>query len=160
MTPPGGQVQQGQLILLFVLGVSLFHTVASQPCDAACQARQNRSLLRLYNATGGADWLLPQPWANNATITFRNGTLPEHCSWYRVVCCTLDGQFGTSGQGPGPWILDNTTTQPCTTPGAVLTLALQLANLRGSLPAEMFANLTTLTNLDLSGEPDRGQILR
>ena len=119
-------------------------------CEEICQAEQRQALLKLFNATGGDQWNIPESWGG-PDPGFSNDTLPDHCSWYKVVCCTLDGQYGTPAAGPGPLLPPSLETLSCTTPGGVLSLVLPLTNLRGPLPADVFPSLGTLTSLDLSG---------
>lgn len=144
----------GRAALLCLHLTMLFAVASSQPCEADCQAEQHRALQLLHQATGGPTWQIPTQW-DTATPSFQTGTMPAHCSWYRVVCCTLTGQYGTPGQGFGPLLPANLTTAPCNTPAGVLYLTLQLTNLTGTLPAEAFTQLTTLTGLDVSGMSGR-----
>ena len=66
--------------LLLAVGVCLCSLSKAEPCEEACQTEQRVSLLRLYAATGGEEWAIPEPWDGNSTA-YSNETLPEHCGW-------------------------------------------------------------------------------
>ena len=134
------------VMLLLAMALSWTAFSGAELCDESCQMEQAEALATLYTKTGGPYWQIPEPWQAFANASFSNSTLPAHCSWYKVVCCTLDGQYSTSGRGT-----INETTVPCTSPGGVLSLSLQLSNMTGALPGPVFPSLTTLTSLDVSG---------
>ncbi|KAK9791166.1 hypothetical protein WJX73_003369 [Symbiochloris irregularis] len=127
----------------------------AQACGAACQAQQRTALLELYNATGGPFWSLPVGWGSG-DASYSNASLPAHCGWYRVVCCTLDNQYGTTTLAKEAPILELGVA--CDSPGSVIYLALQLSNITGTLPGAIFPALTSLTGFDVSGNNLTGTI--
>ena len=94
-----------QALLLCLLGLSLANKCCAAVCQEACQAEQRVALLRLYSATGGKDWDIPEPW-DGVEPAYSNETLPAHCGEYRPL-----RTVGTASSLLGNFLLD--TTHAC-----------------------------------------------
>ena len=114
---------------------------ASFSCNSACQQAQQAALSQLYADTKGASWQEQSGWANSSSQN--SPSLDAHCSWQGVVCCNTNSVLGALGNG----------SLRCSSPGAILALALPDNGLSGSLSNSVIGNLTSLVQLDLQGQP-------
>lgn len=77
----------------------------------------------------GASWTDSSGWGNVAV---------SHCDWVGVLCCNYSTSKLPSGD-------------TCSSPGAVLAVALPLNNLQGTIPSDFLTNLQSLYAVDLRG---------
>ena len=89
-------------------------------CDATCQQGQRSALNLLYKGCGGAYWLNSSGWREYDELPDSSWSNTAHCSWYGVLCCDLN-----MSSLPG----FPSSSASCSSPGAVLGLALQQNNL-------------------------------
>ena len=114
---------------------------ASYSCNTSCQQAQQAALIQLHADTKGASWQEQSGWANFSSQN--SPSLDAHCSWQGVVCCSTSSVLEALGNG----------SSGCSSPGAVLALALPANGLRGSLSNSVIGNLSSLVQLDLQGQP-------
>ena len=139
-----GCLQKSLLCMLACLsgcGASL--SSLNYSCDATCQQGQRSALSMLYRGCGGAYWLNNSGWHENEELPDSSWSSTAHCSWYGVLCCDLN----TSSLPGFP-----SSSASCSSPGAVLGLALQQNNLSQQLPDAGFAALQSLVQIDLRGK--------
>ena len=114
---------------------------AGYSCNSSCQQAQQTALSQLYADTNGASWQEQSGWTNSSSQN--SLSLDAHCSWQGVVCCNTNSMLEALGNG----------SLGCSSPGAVLVLALPDNGLSGSLSNSVFRNLSSLVQLDLQGQP-------
>ena len=112
-------------------------------CNATCQLGQRSALSMLYKECGGAYWLNSSGWRGYDELPDSSWSSTAHCSWYGILCCDLN----TSSLPGFP-----SNSANCSSPGAVLGLALQQNNLSQQLPDAGFAALQSLVQVDLRGK--------
>ena len=138
---------RGSMLLQLVVAAACVSTcrasiaAASYTCNSSCQQAQQAALSQLYADTNGASWQEQSGWANFSSQI--SPSLDAHCSWQGVVCCNTDSVLGALGNG----------SLGCSSPGAVLALALPDNGLSGSLSNSVLGNLSSLVQLDLQGQP-------
>ena len=115
----------------------------SYSCNATCQQGQRSALSMLYTGCGGAHWLNNSGWREYEELPDSSWSSTAHCSWYGVLCCDLN----TSSLPGFP-----SSSASCSSPGAVLGLALQQNNLSQQLPDAGFAAVQSLVQIDLRGK--------
>lgn len=92
-------------------------------------------LQEFYQATQGQQWLAQSGWNTSASGTSANG-----CSWSGITCCNTSAPADPD-------------QDPCTYNGAVQFVTLPYNNLRGTIPASLWAQLgCTLAGVSLPGD--------
>ena len=120
-----------QIFLSFVLALLLGN------CASKLKPSQYNALQSLYSSTGGESW----SWANNSgrKWNFSDSSDPCESQWQGLVC--FEGSQVSVG-------IDNTLS----------SIALPGYNLNGTLPDEMFSNLSSIHVFNLSRNSLRGTL--
>ena len=109
------------------------HYVVYAACDASCQLEQRSFLQTLYGSLSGTQWTKASGWTTDTAGSVSNGSVPFHCSWQGVICCSQDGFAYV------PVAYTTPIPVACTEPGAVAALYLPENSLAGSLPDDTSA---------------------
>ena len=138
---------------------------------------QQTTLLRLYEATGGATWFSQYPAAVPATYRWLNTTAdvagyPAHCSWRGVYCCLPTRLLPADPWSQLPFVNVIDPSQPvpfpaypaapCAVPLGVAAVVLSTVNMTGSLPdlGGLRASLEVLRLCVQLALPTDGKVLR